>query len=250
MPVQQIEMTDGVPVAVETRGSGPAVVLVHGFLSSATMNWINPGIADALVAAGFHVIMPELRGHGRSGAPTSPDAYPPDVLAADLEAVVAAMGLSAYDLVGYSLGARTVLRLMVRARVPAPERLVLAGMGHSGLLDSTRRRDWFVDAIRRRDAPDLDTAQRSVVRFLKATRTDPDAAMLALMSQVDSVPGDLSALALPVLVLCGDKDDDNGSAAELAAAIPGARLETPPGTHMSVILAPAFAEALVRFLAR
>lgn len=248
MSVTRLTMADGVSLAVESLGAGRPVVLVHGFLSHAAMNWINPGIAARLVDAGFQVIMPEFRGHGRSDTPTDPALYPPDVLTRDIEGVIAVLGLTDYDLVGYSLGARTSLRVVLRGNVPAPRRLVLGGMGLSGLLESTGRRDWFVDTIRRREEPDQTPAQQTVTRFIKATRSNPEAAVLALLSQVDSRADDLARLALPVLVVCGEADQDNGSAPDLAAAIPGATLAIVPGTHMSVIVAPAFAAAIADFL--
>src|SRR3546814_11000601 len=53
---------------------------------------------------------------------------------------------------------------------------------------------------------------------------------------------------MPVLVVCGDKDQDNGSAEELVAALPDARLRTIPGTHMSSVTEPEPGEAIAAFL--
>jgi pimeloyl-ACP methyl ester carboxylesterase len=239
---------DGCRLAVHRLGAGRAVVLVHGFISSANTNWIAPGTARRLVDAGFAVIAPDLRGHGQSDAPQSAEHYPADVLPADLEAVITGLELRDYDLVGYSLGARTALRLVVRAGVPLPRRLVLGGMGLSGIRDSRGRTDWFAQAIRRRDEPDLSAAERTVARFIKSMKTDPVAAIHLLYSQVDTTADALRQVALPALVIAGKGDQDNGSARDLAAALPNGRYAEVPGTHMSAVLESAFGEAIAEFL--
>jgi pimeloyl-ACP methyl ester carboxylesterase len=53
---------------------------------------------------------------------------------------------------------------------------------------------------------------------------------------------------MPALVVCGDKDHDNGSPPALVEALPNARFEPIPGSHMSSVTEPALGEAIVRFL--
>jgi pimeloyl-ACP methyl ester carboxylesterase len=60
----------------------------------------------------------------------------------------------------------------------------------------------------------------------------------------------LEAFTMPTLVVCGDKDDDNGSAEELANVLPNARFEEVPGTHMSSVTKPELGQAIAEFLAR
>ena len=97
-------------LALHWSGAGRPLVLLHGLFSSAEMNWIKWGHAALLAEAGFEVFMPDLRAHGASAAPHDPAAYPKDVLARDLEALIAQLGLTDYDLCGFSLGARTSVR--------------------------------------------------------------------------------------------------------------------------------------------
>ena len=94
----------GTRLAVHRLGTGRPVILLHGLFSSAQVNWIKYGTAAQLAEAGFEAIMPDLRAHGQSDAPHDPAAYPEDVLVADALAVVADLGLTDYDLVGFSLG--------------------------------------------------------------------------------------------------------------------------------------------------
>ncbi len=84
---------DGTRLAVTIMGEGRPVLLLHGLFSNADMNWVRYGAAQKLVDAGFRLILPDLRGHGASDAPADPAAYPPDVLARDVEALVDALGL-------------------------------------------------------------------------------------------------------------------------------------------------------------
>ena len=60
----------------------------------------------------------------------------------------------------------------------------------------------------------------------------------------------LEAFTMPTLVVCGSEDDDNGSADELAAALPDAIFREVPGTHMSSVTKPEFGEAIAEFLAQ
>src|SRR5690606_38155800 len=123
------------------------LLLLHGLFSSADVNWIKYGNAKILADAGFEVFMPDLRAHGQSGAPHDPAAYPADVLVEDLKLVIAALGLADYDLGGFSLGARTAVRGVLAGL--APRKLILGGMGLTGLSGWARRSAHFVDAIDR-----------------------------------------------------------------------------------------------------
>jgi pimeloyl-ACP methyl ester carboxylesterase len=58
----------------------------------------------------------------------------------------------------------------------------------------------------------------------------------------------LQAFTMPTLVVCGSEDDDNGSAADLAAALPDAIFREVPGTHMSSVTRPELGEAIAAFL--
>ena len=83
---------------------------------------------------------------------------------------------------------------------------------------------------------------------MKTMKIDRVAARLLLQAGEDNGPADLAALTMPTLVLCGDKDRDNGSPQALADALPNARFEETPGTHMSSVAEPVLGEAIARFL--
>lgn len=242
---------DGVELAVHRlaprEGRGRPVVLLHGLFSSAEMNWIRFGHARILADAGFEAIMPDLRAHGESAKPHDPAAYPPDVLVRDMQALVAQLGLGEYDLGGFSLGARTAVRCVLAGM--APRRLVLAGMGLEGLAGWDRRAAFFLDAIDRFDEVRQGDPAFMAVSFMKRMKVDRIAARLLLRSVEDSAAEDLGRIAMPVLVLCGEQDRDNGSPEALAAALPDAQLAFIPGTHMSSVTESGLGRAMARFLA-
>lgn len=236
----------GARLALHRLGSGRPLVLLHGLFSSAEVNWIKYGTAARLAEAGFECLMPDLRAHGQSAAPHNPDAYPKDVLARDAQALVAHLGLEDFDLAGFSLGARTSVRCVVGGM--QPRRLVLAGMGLEGLAGWARRQDFFIDVIDRFGTIRVGDPAYMAQQFLKTMAVDRHAARLLLGTMADTAPADLAAITMPTLVLCGDKDDDNGSADRLTAALPNAQRATIPGTHMSSVTMPELGAELVAFL--
>ena len=127
--VHHFTAADGIDLAWHELGEGRPVVLLHGLFSDAYTNWLRFGHAAAIAARGFRVIMPDLRAHGRKRASRmTPAAYPPDILADDGLALIAHLGLDDYDLGGYSLGARTCVRMVVqRRRAAAADRLAAWG---------------------------------------------------------------------------------------------------------------------------
>lgn len=243
---EKIASFDRTELAVHRVGEGRPVLLLHGLFSSAEMNWIRFGHAKKLADAGFEAVMPDLRAHGESAKPHDPAAYPPGVLAKDVAALVEALGLEDYDLVGFSLGARTAARSVIEGL--RPRRLVLAGMGLEGLAGWSRRSAFFIDAIDRFDSIGRSDAAFMAVSFMKTMKVDREAARLLLQAVDDTAPEELVKIAMPTMVLCGDKDDDNGSAAKLAEALPDARHVEIPGTHMSSVTEGALGDALVDFL--
>ena len=246
--MEQVASFDGVPLAVHRLGSGRPVLLLHGLFSSARMNWIRFGHAQALADAGFEALMPDLRAHGESGKPHEPAAYPPDVLVRDVLAVVAALGLSAFDLVGFSLGARTAAGAVGLGL--APRRLVLAGMGLESLSNWDHRAAFFVDAIDRFEEIKQGDPEYFTVQFMRTMKIDRVAARLLLTQGIGDPPADvLKALTMPTLVVAGDKDRDNGSPQALVQALPNARFQEVPGTHMSSVTEAALGQAIAAFLA-
>lgn len=238
---------DGAALALHRVGEGRPLVLLHGLFSSAQMNWIKWGHAEAIAARGYEVLMPDLRAHGASAAPYDPAAYPPDVLVRDLAALVDHLRLDDYDLGGFSLGARTVLHAVAKG-VVTTARLVIGGMGVSGLTDWRARASHFARVIEEFDAIPRGDPAWFAVQFMKSQKIDRAAARLLIGSFTDLPLDLLDRVTMPTLVVCGDEDHDNGSAGDLAARLPDASYVEVPGTHMGSVTRPELGTAIADWL--
>ena len=239
--------SDGVRLAYHELGHGRPVVLLHGLFSDANMNWIKFGHASRIADAGFRVIMPDLRAHGQSDRPHDEQYYPKGVLARDLRELIALLELGEFDLGGFSLGARTTVEGVGEGL--RPRRAVLGGAGLEGLRNWKRRKTFFVEAIAMFDQVQRGDPHWLSIQFMKSQKVDRIAAAQLLESFEDAFMSWLEAFTMPTLVVCGDQDDDNGSAEELANVLPHAIFEEVPGTHMSSVTKPELGEAIARFLA-
>lgn len=245
-PTEWFESFDGVRIAWREVGGGRPVVLLHGYFSDAQTNWIRYGHAAAVAARGFRVIMPDLRGHGESDRPHDPPAYPLDALTRDGHALVAHLKLTDYDLGGYSLGARTTSRML--ATGATPRRVIFAGMGYEGLVNTSRRAEHFRGILTNLGDHERGSPEWLAEAFLKTTRGDPQALLGVLDTFVDTPAETIAAFAQPALVVAGLEDFDNGSAARLADALPDARYVEVPGGHMSAVVKPELGVTMAEFL--
>lgn len=230
----------------EATNGRPPLILIHGYFSNTWTNWIRYGHAALLGHAGFRVIMPDLRAHGDSAKPHDPAAYPPDVLADDGLALIERLGLTEYDLGGYSLGSRTVLRML--ARGASPRRAVVAGMGLEGVVHTQGRGTFFRHVLTNLGSFERGSGEWMTEAFLKTTNGDPEALLHILDTFVDTPLEALRGISTPTLVVAGKEDDDNGSAQALADVLPDARFVEIPGNHMNSVTKPELGTAIRDFL--
>ena len=117
---------NGVGIEYQVTGEGPPVVLLHGFPDSGRL-WRHQ--VPALVDGGFRVIVPDMRGYGRSDKPAEVEAYRMNLLVGDVLAVLDAAGAERAHVVGHDWGAGVAwaTALMAAERV---ERLVALSVGH------------------------------------------------------------------------------------------------------------------------
>jgi 2-succinyl-6-hydroxy-2,4-cyclohexadiene-1-carboxylate synthase len=118
---------------VETEGSGPDLVLLHGF-SGSVRSWDD---ARPKLAANARVISIDLIGHGDSSAPDDPARYSLDWSARDLTALLDLLGLQAVHLLGYSMGGRVALHFAVQA--PARVKTLILESASPGMSDDADR---------------------------------------------------------------------------------------------------------------
>ncbi|MEM6584916.1 MAG: alpha/beta fold hydrolase [Pseudomonadota bacterium] len=249
MMSSHFESFDGTRLAVHRAGSGWPVVMLHGLFSSAQMNWIKWGHHQRLADAGFEAIMLDFRVHGDIEAPQDASDYPPGVLVRDAAALVDHVGLDEgqYDLVGFSLGARTSLHSVAHG-VLHPRRMAACGMGLEGLTEWERRAAHFKRVIDEFDTIKPGSPLYVARTFLKSQGVDRVAARLLLDGMDPFDMGALANITIPAASICGDEDTDNGSARALAEALPDATYIEVPGTHLNSVTKPELGEAIVSFL--
>jgi pimeloyl-ACP methyl ester carboxylesterase len=134
---------DGVGIEYEVTGEGRPVVLLHGFPDSGRV-WRYQ--VPALAEAGFQVVVPDLRGYGRSGKPEAAEAYQLPLLAADALAVLADLGITKAHVVGHDWGAALAwgLASLVPERV---DHLAVLSVGHPATFRRTleqHEKSWYM----------------------------------------------------------------------------------------------------------
>jgi pimeloyl-ACP methyl ester carboxylesterase len=94
--------TNGIRLNIAEQGEGPPVLLCHGFPES-WYSWRHQ--IDALAAAGFRAIAPDMRGYGKSDAPQAIDQYTIFHLVGDLVGLLDALEIPSAVVVGHDWGA-------------------------------------------------------------------------------------------------------------------------------------------------
>jgi pimeloyl-ACP methyl ester carboxylesterase len=134
---------NGVGTEYEVTGDGPPVVLLHGFPDSGRL-WRHQ--VPALAGAGFQVIVPDLRGYGRSDKPADVGAYSISLLAGDVLAILADLKISRAHLVGHDWGA--ALAWALASFAPAcVDHLAVLSVGHPATFRRTprqREKSWYI----------------------------------------------------------------------------------------------------------
>ncbi|HTV90388.1 MAG TPA: alpha/beta fold hydrolase [Stellaceae bacterium] len=244
----------GVPIYYETHGSGPAILLSHGYGATCRM-W------DGQVAAfadRHRMILWDMRGHGQSGDPPDPALYSHELTVGDMAAVLDACDERGPVIVGgLSLGG--VMSLAFHRVHPERVRaLVLCDTG-PGFRNPEARRQWNERALRRArdlEARGIGDAVGGAETRLGKHRSAQGLAGAArgMLTQEDSrLIDSLPQIAVPTLVLVGSEDRHFLAAADyMAGKIPGATKAVIPGAgHASNLDRPdAFNRAVADFLAR
>lgn len=201
--------------------SGPPVVLLHGFATSAERTWREPGWIDLLQEAGRTVVAPDLPGHGDAPKDHEPAAYD------DVEGrVLDLLPDEPVDAIGYSMGARILLTLAA-AHPERFNRLVVGGVGKT-LFEPRDRGQVILRAVQG-DFDEADLVSRHFHDLAHEPGNDPQALAAFLQRPTRQLaPEDLSTVSCPVLVVIGSADFA-GPGEPLADALPKADLVTLPG---------------------
>lgn len=249
--------SDGVEIAYLDAGAETAthptpVLLIHGFASNHSVNWVSTGWVDTLVKAGYRVIALDNRGHGRSGKPYSKADYGAPLMAEDARRLLDHLQISRAHVIGYSMGARISAFLVLNH----PDRVAsvtFSGLGINMVRGMGERGDTIAEAL---EAPDLDAVTSPEGRMFRifAEQTNSDLKALAACMRSARVPitaDAVNGITSPVLVVVGTDDAVAGSPEQLAALIPGATWFAPEGRdHMKTVGDRGFKTAVLEFLGR
>ena len=242
--------SDGVEIAYIDEGTGEPLLLIHGFASNRTVNWVDTGWVKTLVGAGRRVIAFDNRGHGDSAKLHEPADYGAPIMAEDARRLLDHLHLNKADVMGYSMGARITAFLTMQA----PERVrsaIFAGLG----INMVRGMAGTGPIAAALEAPSIDDVTNPTARtfraFAEQTGSDLKALAACIRSSRDPITAEgLGQIACPVLVAVGERDVIGGSASDLAALIPGAKaLVIPNRDHMKAVGDRNYKDGVLDFLA-
>lgn len=245
--------SDGVEIAFldegESRDVDRVVLLIHGFASSAVVNWRDPGWIRTLTAEGYRVLAIDNRGHGHSAKLHDPADYGGPVMAEDARRLLDHLGIRHAHVMGYSMGARisAFLALAHPARVRS---IVFGGLG----INMVRGMAGTGPIAHALEAESIDAVANPTARtfraFAEQTGSDLKALAACIRSSRDPISADdLRRIRCPVLVAVGDRDVIGGAPQPLADLIPGAAAFVIAGRdHMKAVGDRAFKTRVLEFL--
>jgi pimeloyl-ACP methyl ester carboxylesterase len=218
----------GFPIRYQVSGTGPAVVLLHGFPMWGE-RWSDMGYVAELESR-YQVIVPDLIGHGQSDKPHEQDAYGAANMASDVIAVLNAGGVDRAHVWGYSMGATVAEALAVSA----PDRVVSLVLG--GFPPGLDREQWR--ATFGSEPPQtwddlLGELPPPIYEMFRAHNDDLEALVAcytAMMADAPTAIADLRSAPHPTLAYIGADDGLIELARQQCEALP-CRLEIVPGEH-------------------
>jgi pimeloyl-ACP methyl ester carboxylesterase len=218
----------GVKLRYVDVGRGEPIILVHGAGNSIEFPWRDRGIIGAL-AETHRVIAYDARGHGKSDNPKTPEEYSFQLMTADLAALLDHVGIAKAHVVGYSMGARSVVSLLLSR----PQRFLTATIIAS---------EWFFKwdhkeaALVNAELVDLAKNRTSVCVDANVTRECANVLRqmgLRLSRQASVIaPPRLNTITVPILGIVGTDDIDLLPMRELRSFKPSMTyLEVDGATH-------------------
>lgn len=234
---------DGTTIAYVDEGEGTPVILIHGFINDAS-SWNDTVIKQQLLAQGYRVLIPDLRGNGFSEKPTEEKGFKNDAEVKDLKALLDHLNIDSIIAIGYSRGAIVLAKWLVKdTRI---HKAVIGGMGLDFSNPNWDKRILFERAFLGLDP--LTEMTEGAVNYAKSRKASLKILGWSQRYQPFTSKKALSEIKTKTLVIAGDQDTDNGHPKELAEVIPNATLSIVPGDHNTTYRKEPFATAVMDFL--
>lgn len=240
-----------VEIAYLDEGEGDPIVLVHGFASSKTVNWVYPTWVSELRKHGYRVIALDNRGHGNSEKLYDPESYHIGIMAGDITALMDHLKIERADIMGYSLGGR--MTAWLAHRVPQRLRSAILGGIAMGLIEGGGPGENVAKALEADALEDVtDPIGRTFRAFADQTRSDRRALAACLRGSRRLMTREEAAdITVPVLIAVGTEDEIAGSASELGKIIPGSKvLDIPNRDHMRAVGDKVYKTGVLEFLSQ
>lgn len=230
---------DGVRLSYAVEGAGPALFFHTGGGGDGSM-WRTAGYVDLL--PGFRHVMFDHRGHGAGDGPTALEQHRLEEYVADVLAVLDAEGIPSAHYVGYSSGAYVGCALAARAPQRVSSLVLIGGVAHpdddQALLRGRAaavRAEGVGAVIRRMSDSEEQPAPGWFVDNLASTSTEMFALGLEGWADAPNQTRFFADIRCPTLIVCGERETTDGSAALAVAALPDGRSAVIPGFgHLQV----------------
>ncbi len=232
---------DGTKITFTDQGKGHPVLLLHGFINS-RKSWDNTELKKDLIAKGYRVIAPDLRGNGDSDKPQSDTAYYDNAEVKDLILLMDHLQIKKYQAVGYSRGSIVLAKLLTLDK--RIKKGVMGGMGIHFTNPDWDRRLMFANAF----AGNVNRQTEGAVAYAKTINADLRSLHLQQLYQPVTTEKELGNIKIRILVIAGDQDVDNGIPSELQRALPKGTLQIVKGDHNGTYKSKAFSASILSFL--
>ncbi len=240
---------DGIEIAYLDEGEGDPILLIHGFASNKSVNWINPGWVDLLVKDGRRVIAIDNRGHGESQKFHDPEAYGAPVMAEDARRLLDHLEIQSTDVMGYSMGAR-ISAFLALNHPDRVKRVIFGGLGY-GMIEGVGDPEPIASALEAERLQDVqDRTGRAFRAFAEQTKSDRLALAACMRSSRQKISeADIARIEQPALVAVGTRDDIAGSPQKLADLMQHADvLEITGRDHMVAVGDKIYKQGALAFL--
>ncbi len=240
---QSFESFDNTRIAYTDQGTGIPIILIHGFINTGA-SFNGTALKNALLESGYRVIIPDLRGNGNSEKSMIESAYANNAEVKDLSALLDHLNISKAIALGYSRGSIILAKwLTLDSRITKG---IIGGMGIDFTKSNWERRIIFERAFLGLDS--LTDMTRGAFNYARSHQANTTILGWSQRYQPVTTLKELSSITIPIAVIAGNEDLDNGDPGALFKAFSNGVLIIVKGDHNTTYRKQPFAKAVLKFL--